>query len=176
MTYDSSNPSWLLPLAIHYHHGNSTVASCVLPSGVEAVLLTGDKRLVHGGFWIFRTLFFQEETNWGDMPPFFPLQAPRWSVIQRSTPDQMVSMPLRLSGKKRRWDQKHSSLDGNPPGSRRHEEGANHVQISLTQFLMETLQACQPIFSAASFLSLYCITSLRAIYKVHPASPYLTQS
>ena len=87
--------------------------------------------------------FFQEETNWGDMPPFFPLQAPRWGVIQRSTPDQMVSMPLRLSGKKRRWDQKHSSLDGNPPGSRRHAEGANHVQISLTQFLMETLQALQ---------------------------------
>lgn len=176
MTYDSSNPSWWLPLAIHYHHGNGAVAGCVLGSGVEAVLLTGNKRLVMGDYGFSGLFFFQEKRNWGHMPPFFPLQSLRWGVIQSSTPDQMVSMPLRLSGKKRRWDQKHFSLDGNPPGGRRQEEGANHVQISLTQFLMETLQACQPAFSAASVLSFYCIASLRATCKIHPASPYLTQS
>lgn len=162
MTYDSSDSSWLLPVGIHYHHGNSTAASCVLCGRVEAVLLTGDKGLVHVGLWIYSFLlclfvcllvFARGETLWGH-GPFPPQQALRWGVTQRGTPEQMVSVPLPLSGKKIRWDQKHSSLDDTPPGGTRLEEGANCAQISLTQFVMETLQACEPVFSAASFLSL----------------------
>lgn len=153
MTYDSSDPSWLLPVAIHYHHGNSTVASCVLGGGVEAVLLAKDKRLEPVGLWICRSFFREEEKNWEYMVLSLLQQAPRWGTIQKETPEQMVSVPSSLSGNKTRWDQKHSSLGDNPPGSRRHEEGANCVQISLTQFLMEILQACEPIFSAASTLS-----------------------
>lgn len=80
-------------------------------------------------------------------------KAPRWGVIQRGTPEQMVSVPLSLSGNKIKWDEKHSNLEDNPPGSRRHQEGADCVQISLTQFLMEILQACEPISSAASLQS-----------------------
>lgn len=52
------------------------------------------------GFLDFQDSFFKRRQIEGDMPPFF-LQAPRWSVIE-GTPDQMVSMPLRLSGEERR--------------------------------------------------------------------------
>lgn len=100
-------------------------------------------------------------------------QAPRWRVIQRGTPEQMVSVPLSLSGNEIKWDEKHSNLEDNPPGSRRHQKEANCVQISLTQFLMEILQACEPISSATSFPSFWCTKAPRVICKIHPASPDL---
>lgn len=49
MTYASSDPSWLLSVVIQHHHGNSAVASCVLPSEMQAVLLAGDKPVAHAG-------------------------------------------------------------------------------------------------------------------------------
>ena len=72
MTYDSSNPSWWLPLAIHYHYGNGTVASCVLGSGVEAVLLTGDKRLVMGDYGFSGLFFFSRGEKLGTHASLLP--------------------------------------------------------------------------------------------------------
>lgn len=42
----------------------------------------------------------QEERSFGDMAPSFLQKAPGWGVIQRGTPEQMVSVPCLFQGRK----------------------------------------------------------------------------
>lgn len=117
---------------------------------------------------VYFLIFLQEEKSYGDMAPSFSQKAPGWDVIQRGPPEQMASVSLSLSGKKRRWGQKHSCLDDNPPGGRRQEEGGN-CAILLTQF------HGHPSSTSANLLS--CLipkplsASLRVICHIHPVSP-----
>lgn len=156
------NMKWLMTPATLLHYCllwfSITMVTALLPAvcfprEVQQVLLAGDKRVVHAGLQNSRSLFlsFAGGKRWDVMAPSVAQQATKCGGTQKGTPEQMVSVSLLLCGNKIKWHQQHSHLEGNPPGSRRHGEGANCMWISLTQFLMETPQARALIFLAASF-------------------------